>query len=131
MATYPRSKVTNRPSPPPNPKAAKAAVGQVSQSRVSQISQISGRSIETASDVVEHMSAVINDLEDGLLQPQIGNAVCNAMSKLLKVVDMQYRYGLNGRSRLLLVESNGERQKTVQKESPDRESDEDMNQAEE
>lgn len=104
MATYPRSKAFNRPSPPISAKAARAVEGQVAKPRVS---QLASRSIETASDVVEHMSAVISDIENNLLLPQQANAVCNAMSKLLKVVDMQYRYGLHGRSRLLLVEANG------------------------
>lgn len=39
------------------------------------------------------MSALMTDLIDGSLSPAIGNATCNAGGKLLKVVEMQYRYG--------------------------------------
>lgn len=39
------------------------------------------------------MSALMSDLIDGRVAPQIGNATCNAGGKLLKVVEMQYKYG--------------------------------------
>lgn len=47
----------------------------------------------TAADVAECMSALASDLLTGRVTPQIGNAVCNATGKLLKVVEMQYKYG--------------------------------------
>lgn len=39
------------------------------------------------------MSALIADLTDGRITPQVGNAICNASGKLLKVAEMQYKYG--------------------------------------
>lgn len=39
------------------------------------------------------MSAVMSDLIAGDMTPQVGNAVCNAGSKLLKIVEMQHKYG--------------------------------------
>lgn len=39
------------------------------------------------------MSALMSDLLNGRMDPQAGNAVCNAGGKLLKIVEMQYRYG--------------------------------------
>lgn len=33
------------------------------------------------------------DLADGLIDPRTGNAMCNAGGKMLKVIEMQYRYG--------------------------------------
>lgn len=35
----------------------------------------------------------MSDLIDGRVSPSIGNATCNAGGKLLKVVEMQYKYG--------------------------------------
>ena len=39
------------------------------------------------------MTNLMADLIEGKVSPQIGNAVCNAGGKLLKIVDMQHRYG--------------------------------------
>jgi len=39
------------------------------------------------------MSALMADLIEGRVPPSIGNAACNAAGKLLKVVELQMRYG--------------------------------------
>jgi hypothetical protein len=39
------------------------------------------------------MSNVMSDLIDGTMEPQVAHAVCNAGGKLLKVVEMQHKYG--------------------------------------
>lgn len=39
------------------------------------------------------MSALMTDLIEGSISPEIGNATCNAGGKLLKVVELQYKYG--------------------------------------
>lgn len=39
------------------------------------------------------MSALMSDVIDGSLNPGVANAAVNAGGKLLKVVEMQYRYG--------------------------------------
>jgi hypothetical protein len=39
------------------------------------------------------MSSLISDLITGDITPQVGNAAVNAGGKLLKVVEMQYKYG--------------------------------------
>ena len=39
------------------------------------------------------MSALMSDLVDGSISPMVANATVNAGGKLLKVVEMQYRYG--------------------------------------
>lgn len=53
------------------------------------------------------MSALMTDLINGAVPPQISNAVCNAAGKLLKNVEMQHKYGREtghgGRRELLLV----------------------------
>jgi hypothetical protein len=42
------------------------------------------------------MSALMTDLIEGRVSPGIGNAACNAGGKLLKVVELQHRYGTPG-----------------------------------
>jgi len=49
--------------------------------------------IRTGEDFANGMSALMSDLASGRITPQVGNAICNAGGKLLKIVDMQYRYG--------------------------------------
>lgn len=39
------------------------------------------------------MSALMVDLLNGRVTPQVGNAVCNAGGKLLKIVELQHKYG--------------------------------------
>lgn len=53
---------------------------------------IAAKGIKTGADFAGFMSAVMADLIKGNITPVIGNAVCNAGGKLLKVVEMQYRY---------------------------------------
>lgn len=39
------------------------------------------------------MSALMGDIISGRVTPAVGNATCNAGGKLLKVVEMQYKFG--------------------------------------
>jgi hypothetical protein len=39
------------------------------------------------------MSSLMGDILSGRVTPAVGNATCNAGGKLLKVVEMQYKYG--------------------------------------
>lgn len=54
---------------------------------------ISAKGIKTGADFASMMSALMSDMIEGRLNPGVGNAVCNAGAKLLKVVEMQHRYG--------------------------------------
>jgi hypothetical protein len=49
--------------------------------------------IRTGQDFANTMSALMSDLLEGKISPQVGNAVCNVGGKLLKVVEMQHKYG--------------------------------------
>ena len=49
--------------------------------------------IETGRQFASGMSALMTDLISGDITPQIANAVCNAGGKLLKVVELEQRYG--------------------------------------
>jgi hypothetical protein len=58
--------------------------------------------IGTGNDFARCMSALMSDIIASRVTPQVGNAVCNAGGKLLKVVELQLRYGS-------AKEPNGER----------------------
>jgi hypothetical protein len=68
--------------------------------------QIAQKGIKTGSEFAAMMSAMMSDLIEGKITPNIANATCNAGGKLLKVVDMQMRYGTDqdgGRKKLVLI----------------------------
>lgn len=50
-------------------------------------------SIRTGADFANLMSALMGDIISGRVTPAVGNATCNAGGKLLKVVEMQYKFG--------------------------------------
>jgi hypothetical protein len=54
---------------------------------------IAQKGVQTGGDFASLMSVLMSDLIAGKVTPQVGNAVCNAGRKLLKVVEMQYQYG--------------------------------------
>lgn len=58
--------------------------------------EIAARGIRTAGDFAACMSALMGDVLEGDVPPREANAVCNAGGKLLKAVEMQYRYGTGG-----------------------------------
>jgi hypothetical protein len=58
---------------------------------------IAQRGIHSSHDFANFMSSLMSDLIEGNVAPQIGNAACNAGGKLLKVVEMQYKYGTAGK----------------------------------
>lgn len=58
--------------------------------------------IGTGNDFARLMSNLMSDVIAARITPQVSNAVCNAGGKMLKVVEMQMRYGS-------AKEPNGER----------------------
>lgn len=69
---------------------------------------IAQKGITTGNHFAGMMSALMADLIEGRITPGVGNATCNAGGKLLKVVEMQAKYGQAGRGTnktLLLTES--------------------------
>lgn len=54
---------------------------------------IAATGITTGQDFAACMSALMSDLLSAKVTPGIANAVCNAGGKLLKVVEMQFKYG--------------------------------------
>lgn len=51
------------------------------------------RGVKTGADFANMMSALLSDIIADRITPSKANAACNAGSKLLKVVEMQYKYG--------------------------------------
>lgn len=51
------------------------------------------KGIHTARDFANLMDALLYDLATGRIPPEQGNAMCNAGGKLLKVCEMEARYG--------------------------------------
>lgn len=49
--------------------------------------------ITTGKQFAGFMSALMSDLIEGKITPGVGNAACNAGGKLLKVVELQAKYG--------------------------------------
>lgn len=55
--------------------------------------EIAERGIRTGAEFANLMSAMMSDIISSRITPAVGNAACNAGGKLLKVVEMQYKYG--------------------------------------
>jgi hypothetical protein len=66
------------------------------------------RGIRTGADFANMMSALMSDIIAQRVTPQIANATVNAGGKLLKVVEMQYKYGGKGDQVLGLTLAPGE-----------------------
>lgn len=54
---------------------------------------IASEGVTTGEDFAKLMSALMGDVLAGNVTTDVAKAVCNAGDKLLKVVEMQYRYG--------------------------------------
>lgn len=52
--------------------------------------------VNTSGDFANLMSALMSDLITGRIPPNVGNATCNAGGKLLRIVEMQFKYGTEG-----------------------------------
>jgi hypothetical protein len=64
-----------------------------SNSRSSRSVAVAKKGVKTASDFANLMSALMTDVIDGSVSPQVANATVNAGGKLLKIVELQHRYG--------------------------------------
>ncbi len=66
---------------------------------------VSNRGIKTGRDFADFMSCLMTDIVAGRVTPSVGNAAVNAGGKLLKVVEMQYKYGdtTPGRPKTLIL----------------------------
>jgi hypothetical protein len=71
--------------------------GFLSRSEAPRCLAIAKKGITTGNHFAGMMSALMADLIEGRITPGVGNATCNAGGKLLKVVEMQAKYGQAGR----------------------------------
>jgi len=51
------------------------------------------RGIKTSGDFAGMMSALMSDVLEGRVTPQVSNAVVNSGGKLLKMIELQFKYG--------------------------------------
>ena len=56
---------------------------------------LAAQGVQTGEEFAGMMSALMSDVIDGRVTPSVANAACNAGGKLLKVVEMSYKYGSN------------------------------------
>jgi hypothetical protein len=73
-----------------------AGAGQVPAAHKARSLALASKPVRTGSDFAALMSALMSDLIEGNVSPGVGNAVCNAGGKLLKVVELQYKFGVDG-----------------------------------
>lgn len=83
MATKKQNTVAEREEVPAKPTSRAVGI-------------ISSGDVKSGSKFAELMSALMSDLVMGAMTPDVGNATCNAGGKLLKVVEMQHKYGPKG-----------------------------------
>jgi hypothetical protein len=74
-------------------KKGKSTFAQNQTPAAATCTSVAARGISTGHDFANFMSALMSDLIEGRVTPAIGNAACNAAGKLLKVVELQFRYG--------------------------------------
>lgn len=51
------------------------------------------KGVSTSCQFAKMMADLMSDVIEGRISPQVANATVNAGGKLLKVVEMQYKYG--------------------------------------
>ena len=74
-------------------KSGKASAKQGQQRSLPKSLAFAEAGIHTAQQVAGLMSALMTDLLNGSVTPGIGNATCNAGGKLLKMVELNQKYG--------------------------------------
>lgn len=78
-------------------KASKDGVvngeGRIETARGPRSASIAAAGIKTASNFVNLMESLMDDLISGRISPNVGNAVVRAGANMLKAVELQHRYG--------------------------------------
>lgn len=60
---------------------------------------IAAKGVSTGNQFAKLMSALMSDLIEGKITPSVANAAVNAGGKLLKITEMQLRFGTSNKSR--------------------------------
>lgn len=58
---------------------------------------VANKGIGTSGQFASFMAALMCDIIAGRVTPSVGNAACNAGGKLLKVAELQQKYGIAGK----------------------------------
>lgn len=85
--------MTTMPIPTITPMPTQISSPIVASPSPSRSSTIAAKGINTGYDLAQFMSAVMTDLIEGKIDPQVATATCAAADRLLKVVEMQIKYG--------------------------------------
>lgn len=88
-------------------KETSQPVEEVDSREGSRSIEIARKGIQTGGDFAQMMSALMSDVIEGKITPQVANATVNAGGKLLKVVDLQLKYGkqeIIGKNQFRLIE---------------------------
>lgn len=80
-------------APPEKPAKAGPSNHDGNKTAPARSGRIAAAGVTTGEDFANLMSALMSDLIEGSITPNVANATVNAGGKLLKVVEMQYRYG--------------------------------------
>jgi hypothetical protein len=64
---------------------------------------IAAAGVSTGEDFANLMSALMSDILEGAVSPMVANAAVNAGGKLLKITEMQHRYGTPKESKPLTL----------------------------
>lgn len=59
---------------------------------------IAARGVKTSRDFAAVMSSLMSDILEERVEPRVANAVCNAAGKLLKIVELEHKYGAPSKS---------------------------------
>lgn len=70
---------------------------------------VTKRGVRSGADFADLMSALMGDVIEGTITPNVANAACNAGRQLLRITEMQYRYGGEKSKPLMLAPGNGRR----------------------
>lgn len=54
---------------------------------------VAKRGVRTANDFAHLMGSLMGDLIEGSISAEVGNATCKAGANLLKVIELQQKYG--------------------------------------
>lgn len=71
---------------------------------------VANRGIATAFDFADFMAALMTDLVDGNIEPQVAESACWAGDRLLRVVEMQHRLGKEMRDGDKVLKLTGNRE---------------------
>jgi hypothetical protein len=96
MASKRASKAGGDGTTPPNEGASPRGANTRRDPAIPRSLSITGRGVRSGEDFADLMSALMGDVIEGSISPNVANAACNAGRQLLRITEMQYRWGRPG-----------------------------------